>query len=70
MCVYGGDVRVVCVTLQDNKFVDFRRVRVYGGDGGDGTLSFLHLAFNEFAGPDGGNGGNGGHVIFQGTYAN
>ena len=47
--------------------MDFRKVRVYGGDGGDGVLSFLHLPHNEFAGPDGGNGGHGGHVIFQGS---
>lgn len=42
-----------------------KRVRVVGGKGGDGTISFLHLWSNEFAGPDGGDGGNGGHVIFE-----
>lgn len=47
------------------KFVDFTRVRVIGGHGGDGCLSFLRLPFNEWAGPDGGDGGNGGHVIFE-----
>lgn len=41
------------------------QVRVIGGKGGDGCISFLHLWSNEFAGPDGGDGGNGGHVIFR-----
>ncbi|XP_018561570.1 mitochondrial ribosome-associated GTPase 2 [Anoplophora glabripennis] len=46
-------------------FVDFKRLRVIGGSGGDGCISFLSLWSNELAGPDGGDGGNGGHVIFQ-----
>lgn len=40
-------------------------MRVLGGRGGDGCISFLQLWANENAGPDGGDGGNGGHVIFQ-----
>lgn len=44
-----------------------KHVRTIGGKGGDGSVSFLHLWANEFAGPDGGDGGNGGHVIFQAT---
>ena len=52
--------------LQAEKFVDFKKVRVKGGRGGNGCLSFLSAFRVEFAGPDGGNGGNGGHVIFQG----
>lgn len=47
------------------RFVDFKKIRVIGGRGGNGCLSFLSEAHHEFAGPDGGNGGNGGHVIFQ-----
>ena len=46
--------------------MDFKKLRVKGGDGGDGCVSFLSLPRNEWAGPDGGDGGNGGHVIFQG----
>ncbi|CAG0884700.1 unnamed protein product, partial [Darwinula stevensoni] len=44
--------------------VDRREVRVLGGRGGDGCISFLSLFANEKAGPDGGDGGNGGHVVF------
>ncbi|XP_033224852.1 mitochondrial ribosome-associated GTPase 2 isoform X2 [Belonocnema kinseyi] len=46
-------------------FVDIKQVKVVGGKGGDGAISFLHLYINEFAGPAGGDGGHGGHVIFQ-----
>ncbi|XP_067006920.1 mitochondrial ribosome-associated GTPase 2 isoform X3 [Anabrus simplex] len=46
-------------------FVDQQHVRVIGGKGGDGAISFLQLWCNAEAGPDGGDGGNGGHVIFQ-----
>lgn len=48
-----------------SRFVDAVRVRFSGGKGGDGSISFLHLFANEFAGPDGGNGGNGGHLILR-----
>ena len=30
MHVFGGDVRVVCMTLQDRKFVDFQCVCMVG----------------------------------------
>ncbi|XP_071502335.1 mitochondrial ribosome-associated GTPase 2-like [Diadema antillarum] len=46
-------------------FVDWRRVRVVGGDGGDGCISLRREPRKEFGGPDGGDGGNGGHVIFE-----
>lgn len=56
--------------LQARHFVDFRRLRVVGGTGGNGCRSFLSLFGNEWAGPDGGDGGHGGHIIFQGRYCN
>uniref|UniRef100_A0A0P4W8Q6 OBG-type G domain-containing protein n=1 Tax=Scylla olivacea TaxID=85551 RepID=A0A0P4W8Q6_SCYOL len=46
-------------------FLDYQRVRVVGGDGGDGCISFLSTFGKEFAGPDGADGGNGGHVVFK-----
>jgi len=46
-------------------FVDWKSVKVCGGDGGDGNISFLSVYGVEFAGPDGGDGGCGGHVIFK-----
>lgn len=46
--------------------MDYKEVEVYGGDGGDGCMSFMKIPRVEFAGPDGGDGGNGGHVIFIG----
>lgn len=45
-------------------------MEVFGGDGGDGCMSFAKYPHVEFAGPDGGDGGNGGHVIFIGKTNN
>ncbi|CAH1791867.1 unnamed protein product [Owenia fusiformis] len=50
---------------ENKHFMDFRRVHLKGGKGGNGMMSFLSLFANEFAGPDGGDGGCGGHVILQ-----
>lgn len=50
------------------QFIDTKQVRVLGGKGGDGSVSFLSLWCNENAGPDGGDGGNGGHVVFKSSY--
>ncbi|XP_077982515.1 mitochondrial ribosome-associated GTPase 2-like [Glandiceps talaboti] len=46
-------------------FIDWRRVRVVGGKGGDGCIAMSHTNRSEFGSPDGGSGGNGGHVIFR-----
>ncbi|KAJ8673378.1 hypothetical protein QAD02_004640 [Eretmocerus hayati] len=46
-------------------FTDMKQVRVKGGNGGDGCISFLQLWCNDRAGPDGGDGGHGGHIVFQ-----
>ena len=48
-------------------FVDWVRVQVKAGDGGNGGNTLLSVYANEFAGPDGGNGGNGGHFLFKAT---
>ena len=44
------------------KFVDEARIRVEGGAGGNGCISFLREKYVPFGGPDGGDGGEGGHV--------
>jgi GTP-binding protein len=46
-------------------FIDKVRVYVSAGNGGDGSLSFRHLKFLEFGGPNGGDGGKGGDVWFE-----
>lgn len=66
----SSSVKPVRVKLRSEKaqarhFVDFRRLRIVGGTGGNGCRSFLSLFGNEWAGPDGGDGGHGGHIIFQ-----
>lgn len=50
---------------RDTEFVDFRKVTVKGGNGGNGMICFLQLWANAKAGPSGGDGGNGGHVILE-----
>ena len=48
-------------------FVDYIRIFCHSGKGGAGSMHFLHIKNNEFAGPDGGDGGRGGHIILRGN---
>ncbi len=46
---------------------DLVKLKVRGGDGGNGRVSFLRQKFMPKGGPDGGNGGNGGNVYLRAT---
>ncbi len=47
------------------KFVDEALIRVEGGRGGDGCMSFRREKYVPYGGPDGGDGGDGGSVYLE-----
>lgn len=47
------------------EFIDFAKVYLKAGRGGDGCVSFRREKYVPFGGPDGGNGGKGGDIYFQ-----
>lgn len=49
------------------RFIDEATIKVSGGHGGPGSVSFRREKFIPRGGPDGGDGGDGGDVIFQAT---
>ena len=49
------------------KFVDYVKINLRSGSGGNGCASFRREKFIPRGGPDGGSGGNGGAILFQGT---
>ncbi len=49
------------------RFIDEAEIKVSGGHGGPGSVSFRREKFIPRGGPDGGDGGDGGDVIFEAT---
>lgn len=47
------------------RFIDEAKIRISGGHGGPGCVSFRRETFVPRGGPDGGDGGEGGSVIFE-----
>lgn len=48
-------------------FIDYTRIKIQSGKGGDGVVSFRREKFAAKGGPDGGDGGKGGNVILVGN---
>lgn len=46
-------------------FVDYAKISIKAGDGGDGAVSFHREKYVAAGGPDGGDGGKGGDICFQ-----
>ena len=49
------------------QFVDYAKVYLKAGDGGQGCVSFRREKYVPRGGPDGGDGGRGGHISFRAT---
>lgn len=47
--------------------IDFVKINLKAGNGGNGAVSFIRNSQTSKGGPDGGNGGNGGNVFLQGS---
>lgn len=46
-------------------FVDYTKIKVKAGDGGNGAMTFHREKYIDNGGPDGGDGGQGGSIIFK-----
>lgn len=46
-------------------FIDYTKIEVTAGNGGDGAIAFRREKYVPKGGPSGGNGGNGGNIIIQ-----
>lgn len=51
----------------ETNFVDYVKIFFRSGNGGPGSVHFLHIKNNDKGGPDGGDGGRGAHIILKGN---
>ena len=46
-------------------FVDYAKIKLKAGNGGNGAVAFHREKYVAAGGPDGGDGGRGGDILFQ-----
>lgn len=51
----------------ETNFVDYVKIFFRSGNGGPGSVHFLHIKNNDKGGPDGGDGGRGANIILRGN---
>ncbi len=47
--------------------MDYKKIKLQAGNGGDGAISFFRSTSNPFGPPSGGNGGKGGNIYIVAT---
>jgi len=58
------DGREDSIKKENKMFIDYVKINVKAGDGGDGAVSFRREKYVASGGPDGGDGGKGGDIYF------
>ncbi|MGQ9847858.1 MAG: GTPase ObgE [Bacteroidales bacterium] len=53
--------------MSENNFIDFIKIYLKSGNGGNGCIHFHRDKRTKKGGPDGGDGGRGGHIILKGN---
>lgn len=53
--------------MEGSNFIDYVRIFIRSGNGGNGSVHFRREKYVPMGGPDGGDGGRGGHIILRGN---
>ncbi|XP_068693722.1 GTPase Obg-like isoform X2 [Montipora foliosa] len=73
--MFRGWLRYICrlysskAHSKERQFIDWKKVVLKAGDGGNGCFHFRRKKFEPKAGPDGGDGGHGGSIVLISDYS-
>ena len=63
--LFGRAVEAARPDREQTMFIDYAKIRIRAGNGGNGAVAFHREKFVASGGPDGGDGGRGGDVVFM-----